>query len=144
MAELKTFTRWADWEQGVLSRVNDPDKCQHRIRERQQAVDDDATEAQLVAAEFRQALRRRGFDPDSACVFVPSRIAAKLLKTVTGVNRATNYATRYLRTLKIAELSRTEKDSVPGWRWRGSKAKEEETMTWLDPDLRPVKKDVAG
>jgi hypothetical protein len=140
MTELKTFTRWADWEQAVLSRVNEPEKCQQLIRQRQQAVDDDATEAKLVAAEFWQEIQRRGFDPDTACVFVPARIASQLLKKVTGVSRATNYATRYLRMLKVKELTRTEKDSMPGWRWRGSKADEEQTMSWLDPELRPSKK----
>lgn len=140
MTELKTFTRWADWEQAVLSRVNDPEKCQQLIRQRQQTVDDDATEALLVAAEFRQELQRRGFDPDTACVFVPARVAAQLLKKATGVHRATNYASRHLGMLKVSELSKTAKDSMPGWRWRGSKADEDQTMAWLDPELRPGKK----
>jgi len=56
--------RWSTWEKGILSRIGDPAECQRVIEERQAAIDDDQTEADIVREGVRAELRRRGASPD--------------------------------------------------------------------------------
>lgn len=137
MAKLGTYSRWASWEQGVLSRVGDPEKCQEVIRQRQHAVDDDASEAELVAAEFREDLQRRGHDADKDCIFISSRAAADILKVATETRRPTNQATKHLKTLGLRELTKSKKDGIVGWCWRGANAPEDAVMTRLGECPKP-------
>ena len=132
MGDLQSYSRWAAWEQAVLARVNNPEKCQELIKQRQQAVDDDATEAELVADEFRSEIRNRGHNPDTDCVFITSKIAAAWLKAGTGQHRATNYASKYLKMLKLQELQGSKKNGITGWCWRGLQAEPGATMKWLE------------
>jgi hypothetical protein len=131
MSSLQDNFRWGAWAGGVLARVENPEGCLAEIVRRQEAVDDDAEEADLVAAEFRERLRKAGHDPDRACVFIPSKQAAEWLKAATGTHRATNRATAYLDGLHLPQMARTKKDDHPGWRWRGPLAPEGATMTRL-------------
>jgi len=131
MSQSQDQFRWAAWAGGVLSRVGQPQECLAAIQQRQEVVDDDAGEADLVAAEFRDALRRAGHDPERGCVFVPSGTAADWLKAATRRHWATNRATAHLKALRVPELSPTKKDGRPGWRWRGPGAAAEATMARL-------------
>jgi len=131
-----SFSRWAAWEQDVLARVGLSAACQRLIRKRQDVVDSDADEADLVMAQFHQELRQLGHDPDRGCVFIPSGDAADWLKTATKQHRATNKATAYLGSLAIRPLTKTKKDGKPGWKWRGEKATAE-TMTWARQAAAP-------
>src|SRR5437870_4641519 len=96
-----TFSRRSEWERDVLSKVDPTGECAATILERQLAVDDDRDEAELVKSHFEQELRRYGHNPDTSCVFIPSKTAAEWLAAATRVKRATNQASAHLRTLGI-------------------------------------------
>jgi len=128
-------SRWGAWERDVLSKVDRPAECQRLIQRRQAEVDDDRNEADEVAWQFRDQLRRRGHDPDMDCFFILSGIAAEWLSNVSGKRWATNKATSHLKTLAIPELTVSKKDGRPGWCWRGKGAARGATMKRLR-DLR--------
>src|SRR5262249_38538861 len=48
VGRLERYSRWSAWEQAVLSRVAEPAEAQRVIEERQEAVDGDQAEADLV------------------------------------------------------------------------------------------------
>jgi hypothetical protein len=115
------YTRWAAFEDAVLAKVKGPDRCRELIRKRQAEVDDEANEADLVAAHFRLELREHDLDPARCCVFLSTAEVAEWL-AAAGIKIALNKITTYLNTLTIPELRYTKKNGVPGWVWRGPKA----------------------
>jgi hypothetical protein len=117
-----TFSRWAKFEEAVLAKVEDPEKCKKVIALRQAQIDDDANEADLVAAYLRAQLREQKEDPETCCVFMTTPEITKWLQDAIGSKLPINKATPYLRTLAIPELRYSKKDGVPGWVWRGRKA----------------------
>jgi hypothetical protein len=120
---LTKYTRWAAWEAAVLAHVAAPADCQKVIAERQEAVDDDAAEATIVRDYFYDELQRRGHDPDTDVIWIPSNVAATLLNQALNENRPTNKAANYLRTLGIEELQKSDRGGFGrGWVWRGRKA----------------------
>jgi hypothetical protein len=131
MSQLGNPFRWAAWAGDVLSRVENNEECLAEFQRRQEAVDDDNEEAELVAAEFADRLREAGHDPESACVFIPSRIAAEWLSAATRQSCSTNKASAHLKALRLPRLEKTKKDGCPGWRWRGVNAQEDATMARL-------------
>jgi hypothetical protein len=90
------------------------------VRQRQEDADDDKNEAEEVADHFRRELERRGHDPNSQCIFIPSQIAAWWLGAATNMRWATNKASAHLKTLGIRELSKTKSSGRLGWRWAGT------------------------
>src|SRR5262245_11576821 len=63
------FSRWALFEAQVLAKVKFPEKCKKVIAKRQSQVDDDSTEAELVAACIRLKIRQKGQNPEVCCLF---------------------------------------------------------------------------
>ncbi|HVS37407.1 MAG TPA: hypothetical protein VMS17_17730 [Gemmataceae bacterium] len=118
-APLKRFSRWAAWEQAVLSRVGDPAACQEAIEDRQAAIDDDSAEADLVRTAFLEDLRRRGHTPNRDAVWIPAPAAAEIVNRATGEKHPVNRAGMYLKTLTIPELRKSDRIGVRGWAWRG-------------------------
>lgn len=121
------YTRWAAFEHAVLAKVSDPDKCRKVISRRQTEIDDDSKEADLVAAYVRSKLQRAKLDPDTCCVYWTSAEVTEWLVAATGAKIPVNRATPYLRALSIPELRYTKKNGVPGWIWRGARAKKSAT-----------------
>ncbi len=120
---LGTHSRWGTWEAAVLSRVGDPSACQKLIEERQDDVDDDATEADLVRERFLKELLAHNRQPDNAHVWIDCQMAARWCNEALGERRATQKATSYLETLAITELHRVRRSDLGGrgWIWRGCK-----------------------
>jgi hypothetical protein len=119
LSSLSECSRWAAWEEAVLARQPDAQTCQDLIRQRQDDVDDDQLEADLVREEF---VERLGKDADHAVVFIPSKIAAFILNMVETKARSTSAATRYLRNLAIPELTPHREARKRGWIWRGKQS----------------------
>ncbi|SIO10530.1 hypothetical protein SAMN05444166_2473 [Singulisphaera sp. GP187] len=115
-------TRWAEWEAEVLAKVSTPNNCRKAILLRQEEVDADSSERDLVAGQFRDELQARGHKADFERVFIPSCDAAEWLSTATRNRYETNKATVHLKTLGIDELIPKRSDGRPGWEWRGSEA----------------------
>jgi hypothetical protein len=122
--EEASFTRWALFEAAVLMKVEYPEQCRKVILKRQSQIDDDANEADLVAAHIRTQLREKRLQPDSCCVFLTTAEITKWLQEALGNKYfPINKATPYLRALCIPELRYSKKEGVPGWVWRGLKTK---------------------
>jgi hypothetical protein len=88
---LSNYSRWADWERGVLSRLPEPDALQQLILERQNAADCDSDQARIVEEYFADRLRRLGYVPEKDEVRIPTRIAAEWFRLAC--NETTNVQT---------------------------------------------------
>jgi hypothetical protein len=131
---LARHSRWGAWEDAVLARLSEPDDVQQVIAERQAAVDEDQTEAEMVRDHFVQRLRGRGHDPDRVAVFIPSAVAAVWVNDATGERRATNRACAYLNQLSIKELRKSmNSEKSRGFAWRGKDGKPDNSLGQLNP-----------
>lgn len=74
---LEKFSRWAAWENAILSRLSDPDAAQRLILERQAEVDADADEALDLEHYFAEKLVRLGYDIEREKVHIPSDIGTQ-------------------------------------------------------------------
>jgi hypothetical protein len=104
---------------------------QEVIAQRQLDVDDDANIADLVAAYFRNQLKREGQHPETCNVFVPTTTVAEWLVAATGAKIRINRATPYLKMLSIPELRYTKQNGTPGWVWRGPQAAKTQQLVFL-------------
>jgi hypothetical protein len=116
-------TRWSAWERDVLSKVTLPEQCQEAIAKRQGDVDVDAEDAREVEWFFRERIRLSGYDPDTAYLFIRSRMIAYWLELATGERWVTNRASAHIRTLGIPTLRKTAREGWPGWAWTGKDKK---------------------
>ena len=81
---FSAFTRWASWEDVILSRVPGHVEAQAAIEFRQEDSDAESEEGVIVEDYFRGQLQRFGYSPDTQQVFIPSAIV------VNWHNKATN------------------------------------------------------
>jgi hypothetical protein len=124
--------QWADWEAQVLARVKEAQECRAVILERQAAVDDDASDAQLVAEQFRAMLKRSKHEPDRCYVLIPRKLAGKWLEAALGDSFTTSKARAILNNLGIPELRESASDGKRGWCWTGAKANNKVKMKVLE------------
>jgi hypothetical protein len=125
---FRARTRWAPWERAVLAKLESPEELQELILARQRQLDDDDSEAQLVADYFREQLIMRSCDPDTARVFIANGFALVWVNRALGETKAKNKASTRLNDLGIPELRRgSAKDSrghdYRGWHWTGVRAR---------------------
>jgi hypothetical protein len=111
-------TRWASWEQAVLSRVATPVACRDEIVARQGVIDDDNAERDLVAEHFAAKLKEHGHRPDEQAVNIPAGTAAEWLSEATRKQYATNAASSYIRGLSIPQLKQDRTKRARLWVWR--------------------------
>jgi hypothetical protein len=124
--------QWADWEAQVLARVKEAQECRAVILERQAAVDDDASDAQLVAEQFRAMLNRWKHDPDCCYVLIPRKLACKWLEAAMGDSFTASKARAILNNLGIPELRESASAGKRGWCWTGAKANTNVKMKVLE------------
>jgi hypothetical protein len=120
-------TRWSLWERAVLAKLDCPHELQDLILARQRQLDDDESEAQLVADFFRDSLLRHGCDPDRERIFIPNADALVWVNSALGESQPKNRASTKLKNLGIPQLQRdSAKDSrgygCRGWLWTGPNA----------------------
>lgn len=127
-------SRWAAWEQGVLSRVGDPAACQAEILARQGAIDDDGEDRDQVTEYFAAQLRDHGHDPETGVILIPAHVATDWLSGVTRKQYATNAASAYINSLSIDRLTRSRTTHARGWIWRGAAASQTSKPVPLEPD----------
>jgi hypothetical protein len=135
LALLKTKTkssaissRWADWDARVLARAatsaDEVASCMNLISERQNAIDDDEQEKDLVRSYFCNALSAAvGSAPDDRWIFIPVPIVVEWLETSTRKTRPTGQAMTFLENLGIPELRKTKNNGYPGFTWKGMRCK---------------------
>jgi hypothetical protein len=119
---LAKYTRWSEWERDILAHVAEPADCQAVIRERQEAIDDDATEASIVRDAFVAELKKRGHDAAGDAVFIPTAVAAAVVNGALGERYPVPKASTFLGTLAIEELRKSALNGARGWAWRGAES----------------------
>ncbi|QGJ68816.1 Hypothetical protein PBC10988_4790 [Planctomycetales bacterium 10988] len=115
----KGFSRWAEWEAQVLCKVEDFEACQTIIRDRQQDVDDDSQEANLIRDQLQQKLRQGDYDPLTCCVSLDCRTLSRWLSDWLNKPLAPTKVTPYLTNLHIQEIDRKRCSAGAQWIWRG-------------------------
>jgi len=96
---LRGHSRWAAWEHDVLARLPDPDAVQRLIRERQNEANCELDEAELIEERFAKKLRSYGYDPATAVVHIPAKIAGDWLGDAIGEKTRTAAASKRLNQL---------------------------------------------
>jgi hypothetical protein len=139
---LAHYSRWGAWERDVLAKIADPVAAQKVIKARQDAIDDDSADADLVRQAFRESLELRDppHDPDKDRVFIPSRVAAEIVNAALKEKRPVNKACAYLNTLAIPELRKSARNGQRGFMWTGLHATPEQQtlpIRGIDPLRTP-------
>jgi hypothetical protein len=131
---LEVRSRWASWEADVLTRVSGLKTCQDSIHARQEHIDDDNAERDLIRDYFCKQLEQRKHNPLTEVVFIPSLVAADWLNEVTKKRLQTNQASSHLAGLGIPELRKSAKAGNRGWKWQGEQASNHTPATSLKED----------
>jgi hypothetical protein len=110
---LAEFTRWATWEQHVLSRLPEPGDAQRLILDRQGEANCELDEAEIIEEHFAEQLRRLDYDPQTAQVRIPVAVAARWYGWAVGEPTKTASVTRKLKQLADeGHLNRIAPDST--------------------------------
>lgn len=132
MAKLRSFTRWGAWENDILATLDNPERCQKVILQRQKEVDSDERESEMVADYFREQLRRKhGQNPETCHVFIRQDRIAQWVEDATSLGLAKTKVTPYLTALGIPELTQRRTKNERGWCWRGLHAKPNQALRHL-------------
>lgn len=96
---LKSFGRWATWEQAILSRLPEPGEAQRVIAERQNAINTDLDESEIVEEYFGDQLGRLNYDVQRAQVRIPSAVAARWYAWAINENVRSTVASKRLHQM---------------------------------------------
>ena len=94
---LEGHSRWASWEDSVLSKLEEPSRIQGVIRDRQAAADSEQDELEIIDEYFGNRLYQLGYDPTRAYVRIPNAVAAIWYGIAIGERTSTAKATRRLK-----------------------------------------------
>ena len=134
---LTPRTRWATWEEGVLSHCIGVRACQDVILSRQREFDADGEEADTVREHFFARIEACGQSPVAEKLFIPTAVAASWLNEASGTRHDVHRAVAALKNLGIAELVRHDRTRGPrgerGFFWVGANAGAEARAVPLEP-----------
>jgi len=138
---LAKYSRWATWEAAVLSRLPEPGEAQRVILERQQEVNSELDEAEIIEDHFAEQLRRFRYDPVTECVRIPVETVARWMGWAMGEDIKTPTATKRLKLMASEDqLKRLKQDPSRSfgrcWIWYGDDADRVETSIHNDLALR--------
>jgi hypothetical protein len=133
---LKARTRWASWERDILSKLDQAERCQAEIIERQGKADDDNTDRDHVRDYFASMLKARDKDPETSCVFIPSMTAAEWLSDATRKHFETNKSSAHINGLGISELIQSRESKRRGFIWLGK-----DSVSCVPDDLAKIDED---
>ena len=121
--DLKTGSRWGDWERAILSKLRHPRWLQAEIRRRQKEVDTDDDESETYKDLIIERFKLYGLDPDLEAILIPSSILAAWIneQLPAGKRLAVNQASAFVKTLGIANLRKSDRQGNRGWLWIGDK-----------------------
>jgi hypothetical protein len=119
---ITTRTRWSAWEAAVLSKTTCYEECQSTILQRQQEIDIDEDERQVIIEYLTTKLIELRHDPDTERLHIPSATAAEWIALVRGSRLETNKVSAFLNGLGIPTLKKCTDTSKRGWVWTGPKA----------------------
>jgi hypothetical protein len=126
---LQRHSRWGLWEEAVLAKLPNPSRLQEVILERQDAIDEDQSELDLVRDAIIEALRQQSVTATKGAYFISSAKLAEIVNLATNEKRPTAKVTAYVQTLGIRELRKSKHDGCRGWVWTGADAPSTATAT---------------
>ena len=115
--------RWAAWERDILSKLDHYLDLESEIKARQDSIDDDQDEKEIIIEFFRTKLEEFKHNPDGDAVLIPSATIAEWVSQATRKNYATNQASAFLNGLSISNLSKSDRNGQRCWMWTGNQAK---------------------
>ena len=128
--QLSRYSRWGDWERDVLARLDGAERVRQVIAERQQDLDADASESDLVREQFEEELHLLCGQPADSCyVRFRSDDVAEIYNRATGERQSKTKACARLSGLAIPELSKGKNDTTRFWEWNGA-GSASETARW--------------
>lgn len=120
---LEQFSRWATWEEHVLSRIDKPELAQQLILERQGEANCDREEANLIEEFFSEKLTSYGHDPVTARILIPVRTITDWFNAAMNEHFSTTKVTRRLKQManerQIRRLSYARHGNGRGFIWDG-------------------------
>jgi len=93
------YTRWAAWEQAVLSRLPEPEEAQRVILDRQNEANCEQDEAEIIEEHFAEQLKRLGYDSDRSQVRIPVAVAARWYGWAVGEKTKTTAASKKINQM---------------------------------------------
>lgn len=123
---VQQITRWGTWQQGVLTRLPDPDRLIGLIVDRQKELDEDQSEADALREEIVRAIETplsgiSGSAEDAIAWFSAAQMAV-LLSRATGERVNPVHAGRKIASLGVRGLKKLNLRTGKGWRWAGDRA----------------------
>lgn len=124
---LLRFTRWATWEQHVLSRLPEPAEAQSLILERQGSANTEQDEAEIIEEFFAERLRELNYDPETSQVRIPVSVVARWFGGATGEQSKTASVSKRLHQMASeGQIKKLAPDSTRTYGrcfvWTGAKA----------------------
>ena len=96
---IESPSRWAVFDREIIGRLDDPNAIMAEIHSRRAECDVEGEEAEMIHETFATKLEGLGYDPECDSIFIPSKIAAGLLKEVNEEQRTVTAASRALKQL---------------------------------------------
>ena len=97
--KLSKYSRWGEWEQGVLAKLPHAEEAQRLILQRRDESDIDADIASSVEAFVEKRLSSSGYDTAKQRIRIPTETIAGWFNTVTQQNETTARASATLRQM---------------------------------------------
>lgn len=82
--ELETATRWASWERGVVSKLNNPRDIIQTVITRQSEFDFDSESESEIEDHFEKRLSEFGYETDKTWIHISNMVATKWYTEATG------------------------------------------------------------
>lgn len=98
---IEKHSRWSAWESCVLAHLPDPARLQSLIASRARDCDSDDDSAGAIADYLAERLRFAGYDPETAVVHIPSRLAAVWIADATGDHMSSHAVSRLIDQLHL-------------------------------------------
>lgn len=116
-------TRWGAWSRDILTKLPDYPGIEKEIRKRQDDLDSDEEEKDLVIDYIRNMLAAYGFNPDTQAILIPSSTICEWIQGATNKKLPTNHASAFLKGLSILNLKKSDRKGKRNWIWTGNNAK---------------------
>jgi hypothetical protein len=117
---LRGETRWASWEQSVLSRVGNPQACILEIKNRQSETDDDDDslgEVRDAFADYLSSVKR--LTPDECDYLFGTAEACRIMTEATGERFNAKSVRAFFRQHTFTEMKYERTAGLRGYRWTG-------------------------
>jgi hypothetical protein len=135
-------SRWGAWEHAVLSRLDNPDGLLAEITSRQEVVDDECDEAEIIREYFVAELLRRGHDPEADVISITAAQLAQMFNAASGRRLEVHTASKHMKTLHIPELTQRRTSSKNQWFWSRTSVPSCATQMPLMPSAEDRMRDI--